>query len=109
MLSFIANEVAIDLIIGLNLSNSQEALQVTSNNNTKFTSANATSVFAVKRKSKRISVVRLYFIKKIDDDEIVICIIYKNLFSKKTTIETLYKHLDAQHPSWNLNKKYKII
>ncbi|CAG8738582.1 29448_t:CDS:2, partial [Racocetra persica] len=52
-------------------------------------------------KNKKTYVVTPYFIKKLDDDSLVTCIICKNSFSKKIATGTLRKHLDTQHPGWN--------
>ncbi|CAG8816308.1 33199_t:CDS:2, partial [Racocetra persica] len=72
-------------------------LQYTSDSNIASSSSNITTL----TKNKKTSVVTPYFIKKLDDNSLVTCIICKNSFSKKTATGILCKHLDTQHPGWS--------
>ncbi|CAG8523985.1 15814_t:CDS:2 [Cetraspora pellucida] len=69
----------------INSPDPQDVLQCISDSNIASSSSNITILI----KNKKTSVVTPYFTKKPDDDSLVICIICKNSFSKKTaTVST---------------------
>ncbi|CAG8731120.1 7584_t:CDS:2 [Racocetra persica] len=85
--------------------------QDTSDSDTACSSANVTPLsvpLSVNTKNKKPSLVTPYFIKKSNDDSVVACVICKNTFSKKTATGNLRKHLDSQHPGWNIIELFAL-